>query len=223
MNTGTSGTSSSWGLGARERPPDGAAKVFCIGFPKTGTAALSEALSILGYNVANERLFRPVASNASLSHRQLAEFGLEIAAEYDALVGAPWPLLFEELDAAHPDAKFILVTRNVDNWAYDAARELEAGANAIDRLLYGDAADTMDEERLAEAFDKHTLAVLEYFQDRPDDFVELNLSDGEVAWETICPFLGVEIPHEPWPESRRRRGRRRGMLLGFLKARFGAN
>ena len=40
--------------------------------------------------------------------------------------------------------------------------------------------------------------IKEYFKDRPGDLLVMNICEGE-GWEKLCPFLGVPIPNEPFP------------------------
>ena len=45
--------------------------------------------------------------------------------------------------------------------------------------------------------EEHHRDVRSYFDGR-DDFIEFRITEGD-GWEKLCPFLGVDIPEEPFP------------------------
>jgi hypothetical protein len=49
--------------------------------------------------------------------------------------------------------------------------------------------------------------VHDYFRERPDDLLVLNICAGE-GWERLCPFLGQDVPGIPFPWANRRPGPR---------------
>ncbi|KAJ5929839.1 P-loop containing nucleoside triphosphate hydrolase protein [Penicillium verhagenii] len=49
-----------------------------------------------------------------------------------------------------------------------------------------------------EIFQKHNEHVRQLMKSRPGDFLELNIADG---WESLCRFLGKEIPTEGFPRN----------------------
>ncbi|KAJ5935820.1 P-loop containing nucleoside triphosphate hydrolase protein [Penicillium verhagenii] len=49
-----------------------------------------------------------------------------------------------------------------------------------------------------ELFQKHNEHVRQLMKSRPGDFLELNVADG---WESLCRFLGKEIPNEGFPRN----------------------
>ena len=85
------------------------AKVFCIGFHKTGTTSLAVALERLGYRVTGpDGVYDPaIARNAKALAARLVP-------RYDAFRDNPWPVLFRELDALARGSKFILTVRDAD-------------------------------------------------------------------------------------------------------------
>ncbi|MBI1357416.1 MAG: hypothetical protein GC160_24005 [Acidobacteria bacterium] len=85
------------------------AKVFCIGFQKTGTTSLGYALSLLGYRVAG--MFDVMTFNSK--DETLAK-AIQLGRRYDAFQDNPWPILYRELDQAFPSAKFILTVRDTE-------------------------------------------------------------------------------------------------------------
>jgi hypothetical protein len=185
-----------------ERP-----KVFCVGFQKTGTTSLGAALGLLGYRVASvvgrgwsvERLKREALSQC-----------LATARDYDAAQDMPWPLFFRELDAAFPDAKFILTTRDSGAWFDSIEAHFGDRPDPMQAFVYGSdaAAPAGNRARYVSVYEAHNAAVRAYFALRPHDLLEMDLSRGD-GWEKLAPFLGVPIPSEPFPVKNRRGDRRR--------------
>ena len=94
-------------------------KIFGIGFQKTGTSSLNEALAILGYRAGGGlRLNHPkgVYIPPPFTNETVMAVARKRALEADAHNDNPWPLLYREMDAEFPGAKFILTVRDTDRW-----------------------------------------------------------------------------------------------------------
>ena len=172
-------------------------KVFCIGFQKTGTSSLRDALAELGYSVTG--VFGRDVPLAELRDTYV-ERGLEIAARFDAVEDMPWPLMFRELDHAYPGSKFILTIRDTDRWYKSIAGHFGANPYHIQQLTYGEDAPAPvgHEERYREVYDAHNEAVRTYFADRPDDLLEFWLERGH-GWAELGAFLGRDdVPEGPF-------------------------
>lgn len=163
-------------------------KIFCIGFQKTGTSSLRDALQQIGYSVTG--VFGRDVPLAEL-RRTYVERGLDIATRYDAVEDMPWPLMYRELDAAFPGSKFILTMRETDRWYRSIAGHFGDNPYHIQQLTYGDDAPAPvgHEARYREVYDRHNAEVRAYFADRPADFLELWLERGD-GWDKLGPFLG---------------------------------
>ena len=53
-------------------------------------------------------------------------------------------------------------------------------------------------ERLSYVYDLHIKNVREYFRDRHNDFLTMNILEGN-GWDVLCPFLGKPLPQSPFP------------------------
>jgi hypothetical protein len=182
------------------------AKVFCIGFQKTGTTSLELALRRLGYRVHS--IFGKDLPLEALRAQYVAR-GLEIAARYDAVEDMPWPLMFRELDAAFPGARFVLTWRDTDRWLASICSHFGRSPAVLQQLTYGaDAPYPVGHEaRYRAVYDAHNAAVRAYFRDRPGDLLEINLGRGD-GWPALCGFLGLPVPDEPFPHVNDTRTRR---------------
>jgi len=92
------------------------AKIFCIGFNKTGTTSLEFVLKTLGFSLPNllEQLLRLVRQTGQGNFRPLIDF----VSQYDAFQDNPFSqgVLYAQVDALFPGSKFILTTRDPDDW-----------------------------------------------------------------------------------------------------------
>jgi len=174
-------------------------KVFCIGFQKTGTTSLEAALGLLGYRVTST--FGKTMEYSALKAAHV-EMALEIAAGVDAVQDMPWPLLYRELDAAFPCAKFILTERDEDAWWFSILGHFGNNPAVLQQLTYGEDAGAPlgNEARYRETYRAHNAAVREYFADRPDDLLIMDLKASK-GWDDLCAFLEQPVPDVPFPKA----------------------
>lgn len=170
-------------------------KIFCIGWHKTGTTTIGDAFLKLGYSVVGARL----DLTESLQDGKL-ETALKIADDFDVLQDVPWNSLFKELDQGFPNSKFILTVRDPEKWLNSAIKHFGNTHCEMHAYLYGKGVVNGNEQLYLERYKKHNAEVLEYFKDRPDDLLIMDLSKGH-AWEELCGFLGIKIPKKPFPHS----------------------
>ena len=170
-------------------------KVFCIGFHKTGTTSLELALKKLGYRVTGSFGTKdPDIAN------KLHEMAYARVANFDAFEDNPWPLLYKELDERFPRSKFILTRRPTDAWIRSQVKDFALTETPMRRWIYGESAGCPEgnESTYIARYERHNKEVLEYFADRPDDLLVFDLPKGD-GWDKLCPFLGHDIPDEPFP------------------------
>ena len=182
--------------------PAARAKVFCVGFQKTGTTTLEKALQMLGMEVAS--VYGRDLPLGILQETYVEE-GLRRAGAVDAVQDMPWPLLFRELDAAFPDARFVLTTRSEDGWWRSILGHFGANGDVMQALTYGEDADAPlgHEARYRRVFREHNEAVRAHFAGREGKLLELDLTRG-ADWQPLCGFLGIEPPAEPFPFANQR-------------------
>jgi hypothetical protein len=184
------------------------AKIFGIGFHKTGTKSLAGALRQLGYRVtgSNWTGHPDIARDA----RELA-FG--VLDRFDAFQDNPWPLLYRELDERCPGSRFILTIRPTERWLASALRHFDTVDTPMREWIYGVGHPSGNEDVYRERYERHNREVQDYFRDRPQDLLVMRITDGD-GWETLCRFLGKPVPDLPFPHEnsagvRERRGARR--------------
>jgi len=64
------------------------------------------------------------------------------------------------------------------------------------KSLYGTV--KFNEQKFNAAYERHHQDVLDYFAERPNDLLILNICGGE-QWEPLCSFLDVALPSEIFP------------------------
>ncbi|KAM0270678.1 hypothetical protein ACHAPA_003153 [Fusarium lateritium] len=214
------------------RPPP----ILCLGAPRTGTASLMAALQILGYpnvhhgwdvsegeelqwqwpifNKACDATFSniPTYSDKPFTRAQWDE----VFGRYDAVSDVA-SFFAESLVPAYPDAKVILVERDIEKWFPSMCSVVEGSSTATKRKfaikmgkLSGytspepcfkmhqgwSGAPSPDEtvENLKSAYVRHN----QYIRDNvpAEKLLDLKLSDG---WGPLCEFLGKEVPDVPFP------------------------
>jgi len=168
-------------------------KIFCIGFFKTGTNSLSEALSILGYRTGH------FLRAGKMPKQGWIEYIKKL--NYDAYTDSPMPRkdLYKKLDEAFPNSKFILTIR--DN------KSLEKSILNYFKGTSGEIKDSEQLERAIKRYDEHNREIIDYFQKKPSQLLIMNLFEGD-GWDKLCGFLDKPIPKRPFPHKNKGRYKR---------------
>ncbi|KAF9772750.1 hypothetical protein IL306_009521 [Fusarium sp. DS 682] len=219
-------------LKSTPRPPP----ILCLGAPRNGSASLMKALQILGYpNVHHgwEAAERPElqwqwpifdracdATFANLPTYRGKPFSRaewdEVFGEYDAVSDVA-SLFAESLIPAYPDAKVILVERDMEKWfpsmryvvkgtASPFQRKLGAKLGRLSGYWSPEPCNKLHQgwtrapspnlviEYLKPAYVRHN----QYIKDTvpKEQLLNFKLDDG---WEPLCRFLGKEVPDVPFP------------------------
>ena len=170
-------------------------KIICIGWHKTGTSTLGDALLDLGYTVTGAR--------EDLAYSLLdgdIEPALEVAKNFEALQDVPFAALFKELDKAFPNSKFILTVREEQAWLNSAKKHFKNKNYKLHQWLYGNGVIEGNEDIYLARYRQHYQDIKSYFKDRRDDLLVMNFSQGD-SWETLCSFLNQPIPRKAFPHS----------------------
>ena len=181
-------------------------RIFGIGMHKTGTSSLHEAFQILGFDS-----FHWGTGEAPQMWQQMKSAGRSAMLErWYALSDMPIPLLYQKLDRAYPGSKFILTVRNDADWLVSVGRlwdyahnptrwvwDVYPFSNNIHSAMYG--RKDFDAKVFLTRYRQHNAEVKEYFKDRPDDLLVMNVDDKSRSWPDLCGFLNVPVPSIPYP------------------------
>lgn len=184
-------------------------KVFGIGLSKTGTTSLHVALKQLGYN-----------SQHFKSGRTGRVLGWPEFFRVDAATDVPCSANFEVLYHTFEESKFIYTVRNIGNWKQSIIKH-----TGLERPSEWNPNVYMQSDLKPENFQSLTLRlqhwkslysghgsweeayhtfdnrVERFFKNKPKDrFHKMNITGGD-GWESLCAFLGHEVPDRPFPHE----------------------
>jgi len=171
-------------------------KIFCLGLPRTATSSLAQALTEHGI----QTIHFPFG---------LYEEGLEapVVTEHTAFVDTPIPLLYKELDARWPDAKFILTLRDKESWLESMKWLREEGGkiwqrrpvyDEYNREFFGTTG--FDADRLSEVYEAHHAEIRSYFSDREEDLLAIDVISSSDT-QALVDFLKIDELPIPWPQT----------------------
>lgn len=182
-------------------------KVFGIGFHKTGTTSLGQALALLGYRVCGD----VATADPSIGGERAIAIARELAPQYDAFEDNPWPMLYRELHEWYPDGKFVLTVRDTEDWLASMVAFFGDRYSPMRRWIYGVDAPRGNEAIYRERYERHNREVHDYFRDRPQQLLIMDFGKGD-GWDKLCPFLGLPISKVAFPRTKPLRPRRKTWL-----------
>jgi len=188
------------------------AKIFVIGFNKTGTTSVESALKEFDIYMGNQEEAERLLENITKDdYKHLFEYCYRAEAFQDIPFSIPG--VFKLLDKKFENSKFILTIRDNDNqwfnsickfhgklWANGNTPKKEDLANAnyiypgyplkVINYIFGDF--YYDEDHYKMIYNKHIDDVIDYFKNRPNDLLVINAAEQE-SYYKMCQFIG-EIP-----------------------------
>jgi len=170
-------------------------KIFGIGFHKTGTTSLAQALKILGYSVTGPNGVNDpdIACNA----KRLIE---KLVSHYDAFQDNPWPIFYRELCQDFPQAKFVLTYRDPKKWITSQVKHFGRQETPMRQWIYGKGCPEGNEAVYLRRYQKHNQDVVAYFKKHGKPLLIMNFEKGD-GWNQLCPFLNVQKPDVPFPHA----------------------
>jgi len=192
-------------------------KVFGIGFHKTATTSLANALYTLGYNVTGY-----FGVNDPDISRNAYKRAFNLAERFDAVQDTPWPVLYKDLDIRFPGSKFILTVRPSNRWIRSVVKHFKNHYIPAHEWIYGVESALGNEEIYIRRYETHNREVLKYFKGRPQDLLVMDITKGD-GWGILCPFLGEEIPPFAFPAQNTANQKSRQFIkrcIRYLERRF---
>jgi hypothetical protein len=180
-------------------------KIFGIGLSRTGTKSLTLALNMLGFRVAHYP-----DDEITLKELRAGKYNFSLLKDFDGITDITVAPYYAQLDKLFPDSKFILTIRDKESWL----RSVEAHfgkpvfegtpSNENTMLLrrqfrvavYG--TYSFNRERFSHVYDLHYKNVTDYFKNRPESLLIINIYKGD-GWEKLCPFLNLPILNKAFP------------------------
>jgi len=177
-------------------------QILGVGLPRTGTASLTNALKLLGYNAEHHAPHR-------LPLDGLHANSFKVFDDVDAVIDAPACHFFEEIGNVYSDLTYILTVRNEDAWwrsiKLHSDKIITGGASThIDytRRLHGLIFDypVPQEYLYRRAFRRHNQAVRTAIP--PHRLLEIDVTTGG-GWLKLCEWLHKGVPEQPFPWENR--------------------
>jgi hypothetical protein len=156
----------------------------------------------VGYvnGVDYERIIAPYRDDRA----KITETLLPLIEKLQGFADVPFPALYAELNAIYPASKFILTTRDLDNWWQSVVRHWNLERRRIRALMpfeyvqYNRYAEetlnyiTIKDEDLAKKLHAtHVETVTEYFANQPGRLLCVSLNDPKIG-DKISSFLGTQ-------------------------------
>jgi hypothetical protein len=117
----------------------------------------------------------------------------EIMETHDAAQDDPWFIIYKELDVLFPKSKFILLNRDNKKWIKSCINHFGKAEYDTRKWFYGPDkySPIGNEEYWIKRKIAHENEVRAYFKHRPDDLLEMNITEGD-DWDKLGPFLGIQ-------------------------------
>ena len=172
-------------------------KIVGIGLNKTGTKTLGECLRHW------QLMHKSFDAQAFELWRQKDYPALlRIVDEYESFEDWPWPLIYQEIDLAYPDSKFILTKRKSPKvWFQSLCKHADrTGPTIFRKYVYGYEMPHPYKDQHIQFYNNHLTSVRAYFRSRPESFIEVCWEDGD-GWQALATFLGFATPLIPFPHA----------------------
>jgi Sulfotransferase domain len=196
--------------GAGTHPVEPTGRIFGIGLSRTGTRSLLIALRGLGCDAVHYPFDRITESELFAGDDELT-----LLRRHDGMLDLPAAAFFARLDRCYPGSRFVLTTREREDWIAAVVKHYEGllaewdgqparfreFSERITTHVYGDFPPTR--AGIAAAGERHERAVGEHFTGREDDLLRLDVCAGD-GWQELAAFLGAEggAPATRFPHAR---------------------
>ncbi len=196
-------------------------KIFCIGFNKTGTTTLEQALKDFGYKMGDQRKGELLFDNwKKRNFKPIIKFCRTAEAFQD--IPFSLPFTFQILDYAFPDAKFILTIRDSAEQWYQSLLNFHTKLWASGPIITEEDLKNAPyirkgwayevnksrfnpphgkpyhKETLIKSYLHHIYNVEQYFSAKPNQFIKINVSDKNDYFR-LAKFLNKKPVSDGFP------------------------
>ena len=198
-------------------------KIFCIGVNKTGTTSLSKTFKDWHFKVGDQREAELIALDHYTNDvSKIIQYCNTAEVFQDVPFSLPNSYIY--LDKAFPKSKFILTVRDTKDQWYNSCLNFHSKLfgdgvktpnwNDIEKFnyvkpgwpimmqkkMYGvnENESPYNYEKLTKFYEQHIIDVKNYFQDRPEDLLIINLSN-ENSFQKLKKFLDIKSNLQTFP------------------------
>jgi hypothetical protein len=181
-------------------------KIFCIGLNKTGTTTLHHAFEILGLKSVHfktekgENIKDIIEYNYKNNNEIL--FGIKNYDVYSDWNHPTTNFLYKEFDKQYPNSKFILNTRNLEDWLISREKHVKRLSNLkkLQKENPNHPWYTINIDAWRREYKEVHNDIFKYFENRPEDLLIFNVIECD-NWEKLCAFLNFKVPNVEFPKS----------------------
>jgi len=164
-------------------------KIFIIGLPRTATTSVCLSMLEQGFKTAHNAYTQDAFSQAQV------------------LADTPIFCDYQKLDKHFPNSKFIYLTRSPEKWLPSIKQLLQrmivnlqrsdGGFNPHLKRCYKEVFSPLSEESLnsdeflLSCYNRHQQGITEYFQNRTQDLLTIDVSD-ENSYASVLAFLNID-------------------------------
>lgn len=166
-----------------ERP-----KVFFVGLEATGGLENAQQLQdTLGLKLTHSN-----ALDWPRILRRAKIFTSKISYDFEIFCENPWSHVFREMHQLWPNAKFVLTTRESQDWL-DHMQDRWGGTpkQPTLELIYGATDPVAQPDVFLDKLASHTQAVRSYFAAEPEELLELDYDDAQSS-QKLMAFLNLD-------------------------------
>jgi glycosyltransferase involved in cell wall biosynthesis len=182
-------------------------KVFVVSLHRSATQSTGQFLQAAGMRICHwpARVdgvdYQSQVVGIETSRRKIVRILGPVFEAFDAFDDVPLPVLYKELDAAYPDARFIAVYRDPFEWVRSVRRHCRGRKlDPYERVQYWrylegkpESLDDVSDDSLVAVYLRHHEELVNYFAGR-GNFMLANLSDPDIG-KKLSAFLKV-APHK---------------------------
>ena len=156
------------------------AKVFAVGFNKSGTYSMHTLFLALGFRSYHGIEWRDCEN-------------LKLFYSYECFTDGP-PKNIPKIDRLFPGSKYIWQVRDLESWIYSRLAHIERLKTNKKNYITSDKWDTTEKaiKHWIKVRNKHHLNLYSYFENRPSDILMVNIIRDDFAATKISNFLGYQ-------------------------------
>lgn len=179
-------------------------KVFIIGSHKTGTTTMERCLIKLGFNMLPRGIgYQNIIHEVNKNYEKFRPF----IEKYDGFQDSPWCHndLYKWIHKNYPDSKFILTTRDTQNWLDSFIRwttqypfiRTKDFWKYISKSCYGVNDLIEHHDVMISKYEARNKEIIEYFKGN-ENFMEFDIENNN-GWKQLCNFLNVDVINGSFP------------------------
>ena len=168
---------------------NGINKVIGIGLPKTATSSLAGALNNNGVPTIH---FGDGECEEVRQNIYNGIYKFELLNKYKGITNA-FEMIFPQVDKTYPGSKFIYTIRDKEAWLSSAKKHFNKYQSRPEHHLITYGTYKFNKDRFSFVYDMHLDMVKNYFSNRKNDLLILDITKDSAYVYKVCEFLGIVV------------------------------